>query len=117
MSKLQRAKKLLPMGREIIGRELRRKKAAPPKKVSAALTVLDDLILDGILWHQSFTMILWEKKRVPDNEFRKSLLALLMRATQDATVVRNLMKDGYDVQARNILRSIDEHMDAIYYLC
>ncbi len=32
-------------------------------------------------------------------------------------VVRRLMVDGYDVQAKNLLRSVDEHIDAVYYLC
>jgi hypothetical protein len=40
-----------------------------------------------------------------------------MKVSQDSMVVRNLIVVGYDVQARNLLRSIDEHVDAIYYLC
>jgi hypothetical protein len=49
--------------------------------------------------------------------FLVALRALLMRVTQDATVIRNLIHDGFDVQARNLLRSADEHVNTIYYLC
>lgn len=40
-----------------------------------------------------------------------------MKISQDAMVVRRLMVDGCDVQAKNLLRSVDEHIDAVYYLC
>ena len=44
-------------------------------------------------------------------------MALSRRVAQDAMVVRRLICEGYDVQARNLLRSLDEHLGAIYYLC
>jgi hypothetical protein len=75
------------------------------------------MILDAVLWYQALTMLMLEERRGPDPFFQQAIEGLLMRVSQDAMVIRNLIRDGYDAQAKNILRSLDEHADAIYYLC
>jgi hypothetical protein len=116
-SGLQRARKIVPMGSVLIGEQARIHKTKLPRKVSIALSVLDDLILDAILWHHLLVMLFWGQKPTSTRFFNRAMMALFMRVVQDAIVVRNLIQTGYDAQAKSLLRSIDEHADAIYYLC
>ena len=116
-SGLQDGPKYQPMGATIIGMGARRKAPKLPRKVAAALSVLDDLILDAIIWYHSVVMVLWNKPPDLDKYFDRAIMALFMRVAQDSMVVRNLMEAGFDIQARNLLRSIEEHVDAIYFLC
>jgi hypothetical protein len=88
-----------------------------PKKVAAALSALDDLMLDAIIWYHSVVMVFWNAQPASDQHFDRAMMALFMRVAQDAMVVRNLIQAGFDVQAKNILRSIEEHVDTIYLLC
>jgi hypothetical protein len=85
--------------------------------VAAALSVLDDLNLDAIFWFQSLIALLLKRVDTDKSAFHRSIFAVLMRVTQDAMVIRNLICSGFDVQARNLLRSMEEHVDTIYYLC
>lgn len=115
-SRLQLMPRVVPMGAALIGYKARTHKVATPRRVATALRVLDDLMLDAILWHHALAMLLQAKPDDP-NSLQRSISALLMRIVQDAIVVRNLVQAGFDVQAKNLLRSIDEHVDAVYYLC
>jgi hypothetical protein len=117
ISRLQRGKKIVPIGSTIIVREAKRHKEHVPRKVAAALSVLDDLNLDAIFWFQSLIALLLKRVDTDKSAFHRSIFALLMRVTQDAMVIRNLICSGFDVQARNLLRSMEEHVDTIYYLC
>lgn len=92
-------------------------KISLPKRVTTALYVLDSLIMDAIIWHHSFAMLLWNDEPSPSQALERALMALHMKISQDSIVVRNLIHAGYDSQAKNLLRSIDEHADAVYYLC
>jgi hypothetical protein len=80
---------------------------------------LDDLALDAIFWSHSLSVRLYETKTAiaKKGNFKISIAALLMKISQDAMAVRHLMVNGYDVQAKNLLRSIDEHVDTVYVLC
>jgi hypothetical protein len=101
----------------MIVREAKRHKSHVPRKVAAALSVLDDLNLDAIFWFQSLIALLLKRINTDKSAFHRSVFALLMRVTQDAMVIRNLIYNDFDVQARNLLRSVEEHVDTIYYLC
>jgi len=116
-SRLQRAKRIAAMGSAIIRGEAKRHKRSVPRRVVTALSILDDLNLDAILWLQALTTLMLDESSLPESSFKRAIIALLMRLTQDAMVVRNLIADGFDVQAKSLLRSIDEHIDAIYYVC
>jgi hypothetical protein len=108
----------LPMGATFIEMGAARTRIRkPPRKITAALSVLDDLMLDAIIWYHCVVMVLWPEKPDLDRHFERAMMALFMRVAQDAMVVRNLIQAGFDVQAKNILRSIEEHVDALYLLC
>jgi hypothetical protein len=96
----------------------KKRKGKPPKEVLAALSIFDDLLLDAILWTHCLSIRVYQSRSLTKRrDFKRAIAALFMKVSQDAMVVRNLMAAGYDVQARNLLRSIDEHVDALYYLC
>ena len=115
-SKFRFGDKIVPIGAALL--RAKPKKSKPPREVSTALLILDDLVLDAIFWTHSLSIRLLNTRSLRKRpNFRRSVFALLMKIGQDAMVVRNLIVDGYDVQARNLLRSIDEHVDALYYLC
>ncbi len=116
-SGLQRAEPIVPMGSALIVVGAKGHKVKLPKKVSVALSVLDDLILDAIIWQHSFGILLLNAKPTENQYLHRSLMALFMRVAQDAMVIRNLIRTGFDAQAKNLLRSLDEHADAICYLC
>lgn len=106
-----------PFGRQLLRAKPKRKK--PPREVLTTLSILDDLALDAIFWSHSLSVRLHQTKTAIAKKvnFRRSIAALLMKISQDAMVVRHLMVNGYDVQAKNLLRSIDEHVDTVYVLC
>lgn len=116
-SGLQRPQyKIVPFGAELF--KVRDKRNQAPKRRLVGPSVIDDLLLDAIVWHHSLAMRLGAAKiGTRHRAFQRALFALLMRVVQDSMVVRNLIKGGYDVQGRNLLRSIFEHIDTIYYLC
>jgi hypothetical protein len=107
----------VPFGRELVNYQVKNHKPRLPKKVATVLSVLNDLVLDAIVWHHSFAMLLMNRNSGQLNSLERSLLVLQMKIVQDAFVVRNLMLSGFDIQAKNILRSIDEHVDLACYLC
>jgi hypothetical protein len=56
-----------------------------PKKVAAALSALDDLMLDAIIWYHSVVMVFWNAQPASDQHFDRAVMALFMRVAQDAT--------------------------------
>src|ERR1700730_14048397 len=82
-SGLQRAREIVPMGSVLIGEQARIHKIKLPRKVSIALSVLDDLIFDAILWHHSLVMLFWGQKPTSTRFFHRAMMALFMRVVQD----------------------------------
>jgi hypothetical protein len=93
------------------------RKKSLPKNAATAFGILDTLISDAIIWHHSMALLFMQRLENARRPFDQALMALFMRVSQDSIVVQHLIAKGYDVQARNLLRSIDEHTDTIYYLC
>lgn len=107
----------VPFGSSLFSYQQKNHKVSLPKRASAGLSILDALMMDAIIWHHSFAMLLLNRVKSQSQTFERAIFALHMKIAQDALVVRNLILAGYDVQAKNILRSIDEHVDTVYYLC
>jgi len=94
----------IPMGRAILESEAKKRAHRLPKKIADSLSVLDDLMLDAIVWFHSVAMTIWNERPPLDQHFSRAIMALAMRVAQDAMVIRNLIQGGFDVQARNLLR-------------
>jgi hypothetical protein len=108
--------KIKPLGSQLLHAKPRKNR--PPRAVSTTLAILDDLVLDAVFWSHSLSVRLYNSRALAKRRnFKRAIAALLMKISQDAMVVRNLIVSGYDVQAKNLLRSVDEHVDAIYVLC
>lgn len=114
---LQFGKIGVPMGAALFESQAAIPVGKLPKKVADGLSVIDDLLLDAIIWYHTVAMMIWEKEPSSNDFFHRAIMALFMRVAQDAVAVRNLIHTGFDVQAKNILRSLDEHVDAICLLC
>src|SRR5688572_29844511 len=112
----------LPVQKLGLGAELREfRRLHDPKGVPVAergLAVLDVLVTDAILWCFLFSMVFFrERATVSDKSLRQALWSLSNLIVQDSIVIRDLINSGFDLQARNLLRSLDEHLDVIYYIC
>lgn len=89
-----------------------------PESTKIGLAIIDDLLSDAIIWFTSFhTTLIGNDEHERPSPLFLSIFALSLKLTQDSIVVRDLIVKGYDLQARNLVRSIGEHIDAIYYLC
>ncbi len=94
-------------------------KITVPTSTEIGLSILDALISDAILWNNLFYahLIAFSKNAETKSAFLQSMWALFAKITQDTIIVRDLINAGYDVQARNALRSLEEHIDFAIYLC
>jgi hypothetical protein len=117
---LKRARKHGSMG-SVLWQVRADEKIEVPSTTIVGLSVLDDLISDAILWFNCFSALIPQYVRVcagkTDADLFRCLSALGMKLVQDSIVTRDLIRGGYDVQARNLLRSINEHVNTIYYIC
>jgi hypothetical protein len=74
-----------------------------PQSTKSGLSVINNLLSDAIFWFASFHMTLEDKERA--STLFSSIFALTLKITQDSIVVRDLIVRGYDLQARNLVRS------------
>jgi hypothetical protein len=82
------------------------------------LAVLDVLVSDAIAWCFLLSGLLFKHRELfSDKDLHRSLWALINALVQDSIVIRDLINQGFDLQARNLLRSFDERLDLIYYIC
>jgi hypothetical protein len=88
-----------------------------PQSTKRGLSIVDYLLSDAIFWVAAFHMTLIANNGEKATPLFRTIFALTLKVTQDSVVVRDLIVRGYDLQARNLVRSIGEHIDAIYYLC
>lgn len=78
-SKLQKHEPFVPYGSILVSHQAKTHRPKLPKKVVETFSVLDDLMLDAIVWHHSFVMLIQSRKFKPHQTFERSLHALHMK--------------------------------------